>query len=51
MISALLDKCRDLAFCKNEKALRGAPFQNPELWVLMGASPDEHSTGFELGLI
>jgi len=36
---------------KNEKALRRAPFQNPELWVLMGASPDEHSTGFELGLI
>jgi len=48
MIFALLDKCKDLATCKNEKALRRAPFQNPELRVLKVASPDEHTAGFEL---
>ena len=36
---------------RNEKALQRAPFQNPELWVLKGASPDEHSTDFELGTV
>jgi hypothetical protein len=40
--------CLPVGFSTKKKSTEVLSLGLPELWVLMGASPAEHSTGFEL---